>query len=61
MYNKFIVKNKKTREILKMIKLTEEEMEMLLNEEAEKLNENNFYLKIYRESLNNKESEEYIF
>jgi hypothetical protein len=44
-----------------MIKLTEEEMEMLLNEEVEKLNENSFYLKIYRESLNKKESEEYIF
>jgi hypothetical protein len=44
-----------------MIKLTEEEMEMLLNEEIEKLNENNFYLKIYREYLDKKEEEEYIF
>jgi hypothetical protein len=43
------------------MKLTEEEMDMFLNEEVEKLNSNNFYLKIYRESLNKKESEEYIF
>jgi hypothetical protein len=44
------------------MKLTEEEMEMFLNEEeVEKLNSNNFYLKIYIESLNNKEEEEYIF
>jgi hypothetical protein len=44
-----------------MIKLTEEEIDMFLSEEVELLNENNFYLKIYRESLNKKESEEYIF
>jgi hypothetical protein len=44
-----------------MIKLTEEEMDVLLNEEVELLNENNFYLRIYKESLNKNEPEEYIF
>jgi hypothetical protein len=43
------------------MKLTEKEMDVLLKEEVEKLNSNNFYLKIYRESLDKKEEEEYIF
>lgn len=43
------------------MKLTEKQMEILLSEEQEQLNENNFYLKIYLESLDKKEDKEFIF